>query len=161
MRGKEYENMRYLPVGLDVRNRSCVVVGGGKIGTRKARNLIRAGARVMVVSPEGTEEITRMAGSGVITWLRREYLKEDVEQAFLVVAATDNAPLNTRLIQDGRSAGALTCNASSSADSELIFGALHHGDDVTVAVFTDGRNPSLARQTRDRIAALEEQWEGR
>ena len=44
--------MKYLPVGLDVRGRICIVVGGGHIGTRKAVNLLRAGAEVTVVSPE-------------------------------------------------------------------------------------------------------------
>jgi siroheme synthase (precorrin-2 oxidase/ferrochelatase) len=53
----------------------------------------------------------------------------------------------------------LVCDASSASRSEVIFGALHHGAGVTLAVFTDGRDPSLARNTRDRIATLREEWE--
>ena len=48
--------LRYLPVGLDLRGRPCVVVGGGTIGARKVLTLERAGARVTLVSPEATED---------------------------------------------------------------------------------------------------------
>jgi siroheme synthase (precorrin-2 oxidase/ferrochelatase) len=53
--------MRYLPIGLDLRGRICIVVGGGQIGTRKATNLLRAGADVTVVSPEATEDLVNLA----------------------------------------------------------------------------------------------------
>ena len=46
------KDLRFLPVGLNVRGRRCVVVGGGNVGTRKVGNLARAGADVTVVAPD-------------------------------------------------------------------------------------------------------------
>jgi siroheme synthase-like protein len=82
-----------------------------------------------------------------------------LDGAFLAIAATDDEATNTRLVQDARAQGVLVCDASDASRSEVIFGALHHGEGVTVAVFTDGQDPSLARKTRDRIAALGGDWE--
>jgi len=151
--------MKYLPVGLDLRGRACIVVGGGPIGTRKATTLLRAGAAVTVVAPDATEEVARLAGLGQLQWLKREYRSTDLDGSFLAVAATDEEGSNAAVVKDARERGLLVCDASSALRSDLIFGALHESGDVNVAVFTDGRDPSLARRTRDRIAALGEEWE--
>lgn len=150
--------MKYFPLGLDLRGRTCIVVGGGRIGTRKVNSLIEAGAYVTLVSPEVTDEVAGLAETGRIRWQDGEYRESDLESAFLVVAATDDPTLNERVVEDARRRGGLVCDASSAHRSEVIFGALHRQGEVTVAVFTDGQDPSLARETRDRIAALGEEW---
>ena len=147
-------NLKYLPVGLDIQGRKCLVVGGGNIGTRKVRNLTRAGGQVTLVSPEATEELARMAASGEILWRREAFREGHLNGAFLAVAATDDEGSNARLVDRARKLGVLVCDASSEERSQLIFGALHEGEGITVAVFTDGENPSRARLFRDRIAAF-------
>jgi len=146
--------MKYLPIGLDIRGRDCLVVGGGAIGTRKVRNLIRAGGQVILISPEATEELAEMAASGDILWKQEGYREEHLHGAFLAIAATDDEGVNGRVVEGAKRLGILVCDASSGDRSQLIFGALHQGDGVTVAVFSDGEDPARARQTRDRIAAF-------
>jgi precorrin-2 dehydrogenase/sirohydrochlorin ferrochelatase len=150
--------MRYLPIGLDVRGRICIVVGGGRIGTRKAINLLGAGAAVTVVSPVATEAVAALASTGELRWRKRPAQEGDLEGAFLAVIASDNEELNARLVRSAKNGGVLVCDASSADRTEVIFGALHHGSDTTLAVFTDGQDPSLARKIRDRIAELEPTW---
>jgi precorrin-2 dehydrogenase/sirohydrochlorin ferrochelatase len=152
--------MRYLPVGLDVRGRICIVVGGGQIGTRKVNNLLRAGAAVTVISPEASDEIIEMAEAGRVRWIGREYQEGDLNGAFLVVAATSKEAMNGRVVAEAARQKSLACDASSEPRSGLIFGALHLEDGITLAVFTDGQDPGLARRTRDRIAELKEEWRG-
>ena len=60
--------MKYFPLGLDLRGRTCIVVGGGTIGTRKVRSLLEAGAAVTLVSPAGTEVVVRLAETDRIRW---------------------------------------------------------------------------------------------
>ena len=153
--------MKYLPIGLDVRGRPCIVAGGGEVGTRKVLNLLRAGAQVTVVSPEATSELVRRAAGGEIHWVREEYREHLLDGAFLAVAATDDEGLNASLVEAAGRRGILSCDASSAERSQVIFGALHEKDGVTVAVFTDGRDPSLAQRARDRIRELDEGGEGR
>jgi len=151
--------MKYLPLGLDVRGRTCIVVGGGRVGTRKAVNLLQAGAELTIVSPSASEEVAQLADTGRLHWHKEEYQETDLDGAFLAVAATDDQALNARLVQDAQERAVLVCDASSVSRSQVIFGALHRRDGITLAVFTDGQDPSLARRTRDRIASLGEEWE--
>jgi siroheme synthase-like protein len=144
--------MKYLPIGLDVRHKTCVVVGGGPIGERKVGNLLRASAHVVLVSPEATESLSLMADAGSLRWVRREFRESDLQGAYLVVAATNDDQLNARVVDGANTSGVLVCDASSAPRSEVIFGALHQQEGLTVAVFTDGEDPSRARSTRDRIA---------
>ena len=149
------DSTRFLPVGLDVRGKACIVVGGGVVGTRKVFNLTRAGATVTVVAPVASREIADQAESGQIRWVQESFQSKCLAGAFLVVAATDDKALNASIVRGAIDVGALVCDASSADRSQVIFGALHRlADGVTVAVFTDGRDPAAARRARNRIAAL-------
>ena len=151
-------NLRFLPVGLDVQGKKCLVVGGGSVGARKVTNLVRAGATVTVVSPTVTENLGDQINSGCAIWVQGSFHDEHLEGVFLVVAATDDQSVNARVVSCAGKCGALVCDASSAERSQVIFGALHQGEDgVTVAVFTDGRDPSDSRRARDRIAEFLDQ----
>ena len=146
--------MRFLPIGLDVRDKDCLVVGGGRVGTRKATTLAHAGALVTVVAPTITDDLAEQIEAGRVKWVKDSFRGAHVDGAFFAVAATDDEALNAAVVQAAVQNGALACDASSAERSQVIFGALLEGDDVTIAVFTGGRDPAEARRTRDRIADL-------
>ena len=154
MTGDPSETLRFLPVGLDVRGRDCLVVGGGSVGTRKATTLTHAGAVVTVVSPAVTDELAEQIDAGRVRWVQDSFREEHVGAVFLAVAATNEDALNAAVVQAAVQNGALACDASSAERSQVIFGALLEGHDVTIAVFTGGRDPAQARRTRDQIADL-------
>jgi precorrin-2 dehydrogenase/sirohydrochlorin ferrochelatase len=146
--------LRFLPVGLDVRGKNCLVVGGGGVGTRKALTLGRAGAIVTVISPSVTAELAREIEAGRMRWVKDSFREEHLSGALLVVAATDDDAQNAAVVRGAVQCGVLVCDASSAERSQVIFGALLQHDDVTVAVFTGGRDPAEAGRTRDRIASF-------
>jgi len=148
------DRLRFLPVGLDVRGKNCLVVGGGGVGTRKALTLERAGAIVTVISPTVTSELAEQIEAGRIRWVNDSFREEYLGGAFLLVAATDDEALNEAVARLAGRIGALVCDASSGEHSQVIFGALLQRGEATIAVFTDGRDPAQARRTRDQIANL-------
>jgi siroheme synthase-like protein len=153
------ESPRYLPVGLDLQGKECLVIGGGSVGTRKAATLAHVGAIVTVVSPAVTEELKELIVAKRVRWLRETFRREHLFGIFLAVAATDDDALNADVVETAVRRGTLACDASSAQRSQLIFGALLESDDVTIGVFTGGRDPSRARRVRDRIAGLlGERW---
>lgn len=144
--------LRFLPVGLDLRGKQCLVVGGGSVGARKALTLARAGALVTVVSPSVTGDLNAEIEAGRIRWVSEPFRESHLGAPFLVVAATDDEGRNATVVQLAAQRGALVCDASSAQRSQVIFGALLQSGDATVAVFTGGRDPAHARRTRDKIA---------
>lgn len=152
--GAESAKLRFLPVGLSVQGKQCVVVGGGRVGTRKVRNLLRAGASVTVIDCSVSDELGDLARDGTIRWINALFEESQLDGTFLAVAATDDEPLNAAIVEAAQARGALVCDASASERSQVIFGALLAAGGRTVAVFSDGRDPTEARATRDRIAKL-------
>ena len=108
----------------------------------------------MLVSPETTEDMAGLAASGTIIWKQEPFETTHLDGAFLAVVATDDEAMNALMVQEARRLGILVCDASSGDRSQVIFGALHEDEGFTVAVFTDGRDPSLARKARDAIGSL-------
>jgi siroheme synthase-like protein len=143
---------RFSPMALDLVGLRCVVVGGGAVGTRKALKLAESGARVTVVSPEVTEALARSAAEGEVSWVPEPFDEEHLRDVFLVVTATDDEAANARVAEAAFRRGVLLCDSTSARRTRVIFGATLALDDATVAVFTDGRDPTHSRRLRDRIA---------
>jgi precorrin-2 dehydrogenase/sirohydrochlorin ferrochelatase len=115
---------------------------------------------VTVLSPTITETLAQEVEAGRVSWVEETFGSEHVQGAFLAIAATNDEEVNRTMVDAAAAAGALVCDASSAERSGIIFAAVHHAGEAIVAVFTDGRDPALARDTRDRIAALLEREGG-
>jgi precorrin-2 dehydrogenase / sirohydrochlorin ferrochelatase len=143
--------MRYYPVCLDIRNRQCLVVGGGQVGTRKVRTLLACGARVTVVSPEVTAELSQLGQQGQILIALRDYCTADLESAFLVIGATDDPGLNRRIHRDAEAAQRL-CNIADQPDlCNFVLPAVVTQGDLIIAVSTSGRSPAFAKHLKRRL----------
>ncbi|MCG8639316.1 MAG: bifunctional precorrin-2 dehydrogenase/sirohydrochlorin ferrochelatase, partial [Desulfobacterales bacterium] len=138
--------MKYFPLFLDIDGKSCLVVGGGEVGARKAGTLDRCGAGVTVVSPAFSERFKALAHR--ITCIRKKYEPGDIEGMSLVFAATDNARLNRRIQQDARERS-VWCNvADGPGHSDFILPSVIERGDLILAVSTSGSSPALARKIR-------------
>jgi precorrin-2 dehydrogenase / sirohydrochlorin ferrochelatase len=143
--------MRYYPVYLDMHGRNALVVGGGAVGSRKAETLLRAGARVTLVSPQVTETIRSLADEGRLTWHARRYRSSDVAAMFLVFSATDDPDLNRRIEEDAARQHAL-CNFADQPDrSHFILPSIIARGDLLVSVSTSGKSPAVARRLRKEM----------
>lgn len=141
--------MKYYPVFLNVRDRDCLVVGGGRVGARKAATLCRCGARVTVVSPDVSESLLRDPG---IRCRDKGYEATDLDGMFLVFAATDSAALNRQVQSDAVDRNIL-CNSADTPDQgDFILPAVVEQGDLVCAVSTSGASPALARKIRQDLA---------
>ncbi|MBS4022145.1 MAG: bifunctional precorrin-2 dehydrogenase/sirohydrochlorin ferrochelatase [Dethiobacter sp.] len=138
----------YYPAFLKLNNRLCVVVGGGKVAARKTQALLECGAVVRVVSPSLSPKLAELAVQGLIEHLAQAYTCEVLEGAFLVVAATDSAEVNTLVAKDCevRNIPANIVN-EPQLGSFIVPSTLRRGP-LIVAVSTAGASPALARKVR-------------
>ena len=139
--------MKTYPIMLDVRGRLCVVVGAGPVGSRKARELARAGANVRLVAAAPPAD--DLDGVQLIA---RPYEKGDLAGAMLVFACTDDRAANARIAADARACGALVNAADQPADCDFYSAATIRDGDVVVAIGTGGRCPSLSRALKQQLA---------
>ena len=136
------------PIYLDLTDRGVLVVGGGKVATRKVQGLAESGASVTVVAPEVCSELEEVASASSVNILRREYRAGDLQDKWLVVAATDDAALNRAVAEDAARARVL-CNVvdEPALCSVQVPSVLRRGL-LQIAVSTGGASPALARKIR-------------
>jgi precorrin-2 dehydrogenase/sirohydrochlorin ferrochelatase len=143
--------MQYYPINLDIKNRNCLIVGGGAVGTRKVNTLLECGARVTVVSPEPTPQLTRLASEGSITLEKRDYRSDDITGMFLVIGATDDESLNHQISKDAEQAHIL-CNIADRPEvCNFILPSIVRRGDLVITISTSGKSPALAKHLRQKL----------
>jgi precorrin-2 dehydrogenase/sirohydrochlorin ferrochelatase len=143
--------MRYYPINLDIRGRSCLVVGGGRVGARKAATLLRCGGVVTVVSPEADPRLVQLSAEKAIRWKQRPYRPSDVQGMFLVIGATDDDALNRCIHADAERLN-LLCNIADRPEiCNFILPAVVRRGDFVVAISTAGKSPAFAKHIRQRL----------
>ena len=139
---------RYYPVNLDVRDKTCLVVGGGEVALRKVRILRDAGARVVVVAPDIRAKLKALGG---VELRERPFRDIDLHGAFLVVAATDDPVTNRAVGRDAADFGCLVNVVDCPALSNFIVPATLRRGDLAISISTGGASPTLAREIRRRL----------
>lgn len=147
--------MEYYPVNLDIKKRKCLVVGGGRVGTRKVLTLLDCGARVTVVSPDAREKLIELANRGAITLEKRQYRETDLDGIFLVIGTTDDEELNHQISIAAEKHNMLCNIADRPKVCNFILPSIVNRGDLTISISTSGKSPALAKKLR---MELEEQF---
>ena len=121
-----------------------MVVGGGEVANRKARKLLQARAKVVVISPEVRPELASVAAEVH----RRPYREGDLKGAFLVFTATDIRGVNAAVAREARKRGVPVNVADNPSKGDFALPSILRRGQLQVAVSTGGASPSLARRIR-------------
>jgi precorrin-2 dehydrogenase/sirohydrochlorin ferrochelatase len=152
MKMKGTPQKRYYPVFLDVEGRRCVVVGGGNVALRKAHALAVAGAEVIVVAPEVSAEMEALsAASQRVRLVRNEFDPDDLADAFLAIAATNDPAVNGAVARAARERAVPVNVVDQPAQSSFIVPATVSRGRLQVAVSTAGASPAFAVRLRKRL----------
>ena len=145
------------PIMLQLDGKKVVVIGGGKVAERKVIGLLGTGAQVAVVSPEATKEIQTLFLDGKIVWLKKFFSGEDLQDAALIFAATDDKDLN-QSVKSLAGIHQLVTIADDPDHSDFHLPAHVQRGRLSIAVSTGGASPILAKKLR---AELEQQFDER
>jgi precorrin-2 dehydrogenase/sirohydrochlorin ferrochelatase len=138
-------------VSLNIENKLCLVVGGGKVAERKALTLLEYGAQVRLVAPAVTEKLAHLGRSGRITLVRDAYGAGYLEGVFLVIGATDDDAVNASVSSDCMSRGILVNVVDDPPRGNFYVPAVVRRGSLQIAVSTDGKSPLLARKIKERL----------
>lgn len=146
--------MDFFPIFLDVKNRTSLVIGGGEIAARKVTLLLKAQGKIRVISPELCTELRSALEKGLIEHVSREYRSDDLDDAYLVIAATDNADVNQQVSEQAK-ARHLPVNVVDQPElCTFITPSIIDRSPVVAAISTGGASPVLARLIRSRLETL-------
>jgi len=138
------------PVFLNLEGKRCVVVGGGRVAGRKARKLLQARARVVVVSPEVEPGLASVA----VETHRRPYRSGDLEGASLAFAATNRREVNAAVVAEARERGVPVNVADEPEEGDFALPSVLRRGRLQVAVSTGGVSPTLAGRIRRELEGL-------
>jgi siroheme synthase-like protein len=145
--------MSLFPMFVKLEGRRVVVVGGGEIATSKMDGLLQAGANNVVVSPALNAQLTAFARANRIEWRQKEFASEDLQNAFLVIAATSVPSVNESVFRAADARG-LLCNAVDDiGNCHFYYGAVVQRGDLQIAISTNGKSPALAQRLRKELEA--------
>jgi uroporphyrin-III C-methyltransferase / precorrin-2 dehydrogenase / sirohydrochlorin ferrochelatase len=146
--------MEFLPIFLNVRGQSCLVVGGGDVAARKVELLLKAQASITVVSPELCAALTALSKAGKLTHLGAMFRDEHVGGQRVVIAATDDEGVN-RVVAEAAQRKNIPVNVVDRPElCTFIMPAIIDRSPVIVAVSSGGASPVLARLLRARLESL-------
>ena len=140
---------------LKLNGRRCLVVGAGAVAESKIASLLDAAATVRVVAPRATPQVQSWAVAGKMEWLARPIEPQDLDEMFLVVAATDSPELHQEIFEEAHRRGVL-CNVVDVPElCDFYYPAVAQRGALQIAVSTAGQSPALAQRLRKE---LEEQF---
>ncbi|MFT4560389.1 MAG: uroporphyrin-III C-methyltransferase/precorrin-2 dehydrogenase/sirohydrochlorin ferrochelatase [Gammaproteobacteria bacterium] len=143
--------MDYLPIFIDLRHGSSVVVGGGEVARRKIETLLRASARVKVIAKVACPSVQAMHNAGEIVLELRAFNPSDIDCASIVVAATSDHELNTKIANHAKALHIPVNVVDAPVLCSFIMPSIIDRSPVVVAISTGGAAPVLARILRAKL----------
>ncbi|WP_421595491.1 siroheme synthase CysG [Rahnella sp. PD4] len=146
--------MDYLPIFADLKQRPVLVVGGGEVAARKIDLLLRAGAQVRIVAQALSPELEQRRQAAEISWSAQAFLPEQLDDVFLVIAATDDAALNAEVFAQANLRHVLANVVDDQPKCSFIFPSIVDRSPIVVAISSSGKAPVLARMLREKLETL-------
>lgn len=140
--------MHYYPIFLDIKDKPCVVIGGGKVAERKVLSLLDAGAEVRVISPDITPVLKKLAGKKRIKLVQRAYRCGDLKGSFLAYSATNVHAVNRMVFKEAQKTGVLINVVDVPDLCNFIVPSVVERGDLLIAISTSGKSPALAKKIR-------------
>lgn len=154
--------MDHLPIFCQLRDRDCLIVGGGDVAERKARLLLEAGARLTINALTFIPQFTVWANEGMLTLVEGPFDETLLDSCWLAIAATDDDTVNQR-VSDAAESRRIFCNVVDAPKAaSFIMPSIIDRSPLMVAVSSGGTSPVLARLLRETgIAAAAASGAGR
>ncbi|QQK74769.1 bifunctional precorrin-2 dehydrogenase/sirohydrochlorin ferrochelatase [Salicibibacter cibarius] len=143
--------MSALPFMLEMRELSCVVVGGGEVACRRIKPLLEAGAReLVVVAPTLNEELLRLQQEDGFKWERRSAVASEVFLCDMVFLCTDQPDLHSA-IKKNKAPRQFVYLADDAGEGNFYIPARINDGLLTVSVSTAGASPSYTKRVKEAI----------
>lgn len=147
---KEKNSFFKFPLFVDLKGKKAVVVGGGNIAVRRINVLLQFGAYVVVVS-DCFKDYNIIGG---VEFIERKFRDEDIDGAFIVIAATNDRIVNSHVGELCKQKNIFVSVADSAEESTFFFPAICKSDKICVGVVSKGNQHRIVRSVSEKIRGI-------
>lgn len=149
------ENSRF-PLFIDIQNQNVLIVGGGKIATRRVQTLMQFNCNIKVVTQTASEHLKELEKYGKIEIIYKNFEDTDLENIYLVTATTNVRFVNQTIGELARKNGMYVSVADSKEESNFYFPAIAKYDKAVIAIGSNGENHELVSNLAKIVRAENE-----
>ena len=143
--------MAYFPVFMDITGQEVLIVGGGTVAFRKVEKLLPYEPQITLVAPNVD---ARIRAHTEVNIFECEFEELMLEKKKLVIAATDDRALNTRIAALCREKGIPVNAVDQREDCTFLFPALVKRGELSIGISTGGASPTAAIYLKNQISEL-------
>lgn len=148
----------YFPLFVDLSEKKVYVIGAGTIAKRRIRSLIDFTDCLTVVAPEVNPELNSLEQEKKIMILRKKFKLQDITDADLVIAATNDHTLNNDIYEFCRENNIMVNVCNDKEKCDFYFPGLAMKENVVVGVTANGTNHKMSRKAVEKIREMLEEW---
>ena len=144
----------YFPMFVDLSEKKVIVVGAGTIAKRRIRSLLTFTNHLVVIAPEINKELKELENTGQLTIRKKKYEREDIYDADIVIAATNDTQINNDIYIVCKCMGIPGNVCSDKHKCDFFFPGIAQKDHVVVGVTASGTDHKKARAVIERIREI-------
>ncbi len=148
------QKKEYFPLFVSSKGKSALVVGGGKIATRRILTLLKFNYGITVVSPTITKEIEMLVRNNEITYIEREFAEKDIDGYSLVIAATNDRRVNQLVGKLANNFGIYVSVADVKEECTFYFPAVITDTDMVIGITSEGKSHKLVKEATKKIKGV-------
>lgn len=146
--------MAVFPLFIDLKGKRCVIIGAGRVAERKIETLLEFSTDILVISPETTERIQQLKWEDKLVVIKKRYSEEDIEGAFMVIAATSDSKVNEKIYCDAVKRNIFVNVVDNPERCTFIFPSVVKRGELVVGISTSGSYPVLSKKIREKINSV-------
>ena len=141
----------YFPLFVDLSEKKIVIIGAGKIAGRRAQVLSEFAEHITVIAPDISPDIQLLADTGKLKVIQKIYEDADIDEADIVLAATNDEILNQEIAEHCRKKHIIVNNCSDRSQCDFYFPGVIHTDDIVIGVTANGKNHIKVKKVTEQI----------
>ena len=147
--------MNYLPLFINTAGKKCLIVGGGNIASRKLIPILKSKMFVTMVSPDITNEILdTIKGAENFNHEKREFIDSDINDQFLIIAATNDKNVNAYVAKIAKDHNILVNMAEDSSVGNTLIPSVVDRDPIKIAISSGAASPILTRLVKTKLETV-------
>jgi precorrin-2 dehydrogenase/sirohydrochlorin ferrochelatase len=148
-----------MPFYINLTDKNILVIGGGGVGTLRAKKFIEAGANVKVLSKEFSSELKELEEKSNLELIRDDAFNVDVlkpliKWAHIVTVAIGDVGINSIVKELAEKYKCFVNLANDASETEIVVPFEGEFEGIRFSVTTEGKSGVVARMVRDAFLEM-------